>query len=202
MARSLLVLGFHNLLKWDMQMRVQVCDHGQAAIMLQTSCGLRFCSTRPSMMEGSWASTSALQVASRSGRICPRALQIWTHIVTVGRLSRLVCSGCYLLDKVNNLLLGGVWCDEVVDVSDDVHTDGASEIVLRLGGGGGQQAGEEGKSGLHCDVGWGTGDTGAAPGQTGLYIPSLSRDSQGTDTDIPGVTSTSLAVHRPHLINK
>jgi len=37
------------------------------------------------------------------------------------------------LDKVNDLLLGGVAGDEVVQVSHDVHTDVAGQLVARLG---------------------------------------------------------------------
>ena len=51
----------------------------------------------------------------------------------------------YLLDKVNNLLLGGVAGDELVEVGHDVHADGAGELILSLGDGrhGEDDAGED-----------------------------------------------------------
>ena len=51
----------------------------------------------------------------------------------------------YLLDKVNNLLLGGVAGDELVQVGHDVHADGAGELILGLGDGrhGEDDAGED-----------------------------------------------------------
>ena len=44
-----------------------------------------------------------------------------------------------LLNEVNDLLLGGVAGDELVDVSHDVHAYVASQLVSSLGEGGGAE---------------------------------------------------------------
>ena len=50
----------------------------------------------------------------------------------------------HLLDKVHNLLLGGVAGDELVQVGHDVHADAAGQLILGLGHGGhGQDHGGE-----------------------------------------------------------
>ena len=41
----------------------------------------------------------------------------------------------YLLDPLDDLVLGGVAGDEVVQVGDDVDADGAGQLVLGLGDG-------------------------------------------------------------------
>ena len=50
-----------------------------------------------------------------------------------------------LLNEVNDLLLGGVAGDELVDVSHDVHAYVASQLVSSLGEGGGAED-KEGKT--------------------------------------------------------
>merc|ERR1719167_1332796 len=47
--------------------------YGQAAMVVQTSWGLRLLLTSPSIMAGSWDSTRALQEPSRLGNNCPMA---------------------------------------------------------------------------------------------------------------------------------
>ena len=57
-----------------------------------------------------------------------------------------------LLDKVDDLLLGGVGGDELVQVGHDVHTDAAGQLVLGLGDGGhGQDHGGEDNENLDME---------------------------------------------------
>ena len=56
----------------------------------------------------------------------------------------------YLFNKLHNLLFRDVTCDKVVNISDNIHTDGAGEVILGSREGAGQQAGEESKDSLHC----------------------------------------------------
>ena len=59
-----------------------------------------------------------------------------------------------LLEERNDLVLGGVAGDEVVEVGDDVDADGAGELVPALGHGlgGGHKGGEEEEGCLHLVV--------------------------------------------------
>ena len=50
---------------------------------------------------------------------------------------------------MNDLLLGGIACDEVIKVGDDVNADAAGEVVLGSRESGGQKAREENKDCLH-----------------------------------------------------
>ena len=55
------------------------------------------------------------------------------------------------LDDWSDLLLGGVRGDEVINLSDNIDTDGAGEVVVSLGGGQdgtGQQQGQQ-EGGVH-----------------------------------------------------
>ena len=58
----------------------------------------------------------------------------------------------YLLNEVNDLLLGGVAGDELVDVGHDVHADVASQLVSSLREGGGAED-EEGEAEVDEHVG-------------------------------------------------
>ena len=58
-----------------------------------------------------------------------------------------------LLDKVDDLLLGGVAGDELVQVGHDVHTDAAGQLILGLGDGGhGQDDGGDHNEDLEVDI--------------------------------------------------
>jgi len=57
-----------------------------------------------------------------------------------------------LLEELDDLVLRGGVCDEVVDVCDDVNADGAAQLVAGLGGGeGGGDEGRDEESKLHSD---------------------------------------------------
>ena len=57
-----------------------------------------------------------------------------------------------MFSKFHNLLLCGVTCNKVINISDNIHTDAAGQVILGGTEGAGHQAGEQDEYSLHCVV--------------------------------------------------
>ena len=106
-----------------------MCCHEKKYLLISTCCGLRFSSTNPSIMAGSWASIKELQIASRSGSMDPRA---WHNCdINLNILTSYLCS-TDLLGEIHNLLLCCVAGQELINICYYINTDGAGEGVVSL----------------------------------------------------------------------
>ena len=97
---------------------------------VHTWVGFMLSWTNASIKAGIWLWMIKLQVASKSGIILPRAPQIY-HKSLIYFFLLFTWSTC-LFDEVDNLLLGGVAGDEVVQVLHDVHADAAGQLISWL----------------------------------------------------------------------
>ena len=58
----------------------------------------------------------------------------------------------YLFNKLHNLLLCGFTCNKVINISDNIHTDAAGQVILGGTEDAGHEAGEQDEYSLHCVV--------------------------------------------------
>ena len=57
-----------------------------------------------------------------------------------------------MFNKFHNLLLCGLTCNKVINISDNIHTDAAGQVILWGTEGAGHEAGEQDEYSLHCVV--------------------------------------------------
>ena len=104
-------------------------NHGHAAIWVQISCGLRLSLTRPSMMAGSWDSTSALQVAWRENLMKTKKVEVNTGKVKVKRRKMEVNMLAGSCDSTSTLQVD--WMENMVKKSDCENRKSESEYHSR-----------------------------------------------------------------------
>ena len=114
-------------------------------MLAHTSVGLRLSSTRPLMISGRFDSTRVSHSCSNSEAMAPRARQSCRRSVLRG--SEKLHLENYPLDKVDDVIHGGVAGDPLVQVSDNVHTDVTQEVLGLLCLVTGHQGGEEEQGG-------------------------------------------------------
>ena len=70
---------------------------------------------------------------------------VFLHISTNFKLST------YFFHKLHNLLFSCLTCDEIVNISDNIHADGAGQVILGVAESAHHEAGEQEKFSVHDD---------------------------------------------------